>query len=566
MSNQEPIASTKPKYPRKLSLSDFIPECHIVIADYKCPLCEGITNNPVVDSCGHFYCEECYTIYTKTSAICPVDNQTELRFEKSNKIPIVSVILEKQTVLCKNRVRDCGWKGKLQELNKHLNDQCLKQFVPCLNKECKNEICRESLQEHMKQCEYRMEKCNDCKDSLPFNQLKDHNEVCPKANITCPQECGESILREELKKHIGDKCLFTVVPCPFEDLGCGIKVIKKELNKHLETQILMHNINLFEIVRKIGKDYKDMFDSFHTRLLKLETPGLCKPGPGQNQMYQSNQAQIQGGLFKQQISNSITQSQPMQLIQINNQITQPTVLRKNTHSPNIINLKPNTPNNQNNTKEEDKTSIISSKSNPKTIKSKEENEPVSKPLSSKSDEDSNHPNKTTIFYDIKHVSHGICINVNTARCLINNKNEHRYLFLNYSIMENSKASIHEWKIVVNPASCWIGMGVCNKEAVLKNQLKFFSSQPGFNHNTFCISTNGFLWNCANNAENNFNLPNFPKKIERGDSFYFTYNKNEKVLEFKINTFSAKLTQVSAPILTPCILFLHQNDEVEVYFK
>jgi hypothetical protein len=124
-------------------------------------------------------------------------------------------------------------------------------------------------------------------------------------------------------------------------------------------------------------------------------------------------------------------------------------------------------------------------------------------------------------------------------------------------------------VKINSISGWIGIGVCLKELVISNKLKFVVNKMNFIHGTFMISTNGYSWNSNNEDENNCQLGKSFPKIKPGCEFTMRFEAEEETLHFKISqpecpVFEYTLTDVAYPrgnFLVPCVLFLNPGDEV-----
>ena len=68
-------------YKKTLCLDDFTEESRQFVVDYICPLCKGIYYNPVIDPCGHIFCQRCFNAFTSSikpqivELRCPITNQ-----------------------------------------------------------------------------------------------------------------------------------------------------------------------------------------------------------------------------------------------------------------------------------------------------------------------------------------------------------------------------------------------------------------------------------------------------------------------------------------------------------
>jgi hypothetical protein len=155
-------------------------------------------------------------------------------------------------------------------------------------------------------------------------------------------------------------------------------------------------------------------------------------------------------------------------------------------------------------------------------------------------------------------SKGITINANTAICSANSKNEHRCVFANMILNDTEK----KWKVRVVNVTNWLGIGISLKEVVICNKFKFVYCNPGFNHGTYMISSNGISWNTNNQKENNVKIKNFPG-IKIGDVITLSYNSRLSELEFKLGDFEYVMHDVVSirAFLVPTVVFLSLGDEV-----
>jgi len=168
------------------------------------------------------------------------------------------------------------------------------------------------------------------------------------------------------------------------------------------------------------------------------------------------------------------------------------------------------------------------------------------------------------LFDLTNVSKGLSVTNNKVLCLPNNnKSEHKFVFANIDLPSSPDKDV-EWKIILNNPTSWLGLGICIKDTVLANKMRFVGKEASFCHAFFGISSNGYSWNCHNTTENNTYVNNFPSLI-KGDVITFRYSSEMKELHYKIsNKFSGKLTHVYAPkgsSLSPSMIFLNPGDEI-----
>ncbi|XP_020612126.1 TNF receptor-associated factor 4-like [Orbicella faveolata] len=70
--------------------------------------------------------------------------------------------------------------------------------------------------------------------------MKDHIEKYSKFPVTCPNSCGVLTLREMIANHTEDDCPLTMMPCPYEQMGCKTKIQRREMGSHLQSAMRLH--------------------------------------------------------------------------------------------------------------------------------------------------------------------------------------------------------------------------------------------------------------------------------------------------------------------------------------
>ena len=155
-------------FERQLDINNFLPECQDTLRDYLCPLCEGVYKDPIIDECNHVFCKNCIEKSLKTTKACPLIPANMIDEKKLSSIKFVTNILDKQSLYCLNKSKDCKWFGKLQVLSNHLTIDCKKQAINCVNPGCEHKVPREEMVNHQNVCDYRTINCSDCNSSIAF--------------------------------------------------------------------------------------------------------------------------------------------------------------------------------------------------------------------------------------------------------------------------------------------------------------------------------------------------------------------------------------------------------------
>jgi len=227
-------------YSKYLEIEQF--EDKLIIQDYICPLCTGVYNNPVVDGCGHVFCNECITLSLTRSVYCPISYR-DISKDSCHQIPFINSIISKHIINCKNK---CGWKKPLNNYQQHLDEECPNILLNCRFSNCKECYLRFEKTTHEAFCEWRLIGCEFCKINVAFVEMQKHYDLCPKIKIACEQDCGLEIERCDFDNHVKNICMNTLVECFFGSLGCATKYKRSEEIMHYDNCKLEH----FSVISK----------------------------------------------------------------------------------------------------------------------------------------------------------------------------------------------------------------------------------------------------------------------------------------------------------------------------
>lgn len=237
---------------QRLTRENFKEEIQDIISNFYCPICKGILFNPITDYCGHAFCAKCFEIYTSDVQECPLSKKPLIVCQPI-RVGVIADFLDKQIIVCKNKVHGCNWEGRVDEYLKHLLNECQTELINCNNQGCTLKIFRRDLPNHSKECLYRIESCPFCHSTMPFNVLESHEINCLKRPQKCPQGCGETIIKQNIEEHILKLCDFARINCPFHTVGCKTMPIKKDLEKHLEESINDHMLLFYNDFSNLSK-------------------------------------------------------------------------------------------------------------------------------------------------------------------------------------------------------------------------------------------------------------------------------------------------------------------------
>ena len=78
------------------------------------------------------------------------------------------------------------------------------------------------------------------KDGLPGQPVPFVEKMIDTQSCRCPLECGTVLRMKDLNAHAKDTCKMTMVPCPYEPLGCKHMMPRFSVESHLEAATKEH--------------------------------------------------------------------------------------------------------------------------------------------------------------------------------------------------------------------------------------------------------------------------------------------------------------------------------------
>ena len=156
---------------------------------------------------------------------------------------------------CDNVERNCRWAGTVGTLEAHVA-KCKFTLVPC-PKECKddkNEIAhfmRKDLDKHLENdCPNRDHECEYCGEKGTYAHITQvHDEICELKILPCPNECTETMPRQDIEKHVELECEYTVIACKFKNIGCNREMKRSKLAAHEDNDKLHLSKALSAVVK-----------------------------------------------------------------------------------------------------------------------------------------------------------------------------------------------------------------------------------------------------------------------------------------------------------------------------
>lgn len=206
-----------------------------------CKICNKVLQDPrQVVCCGQHYCQGCIEKRIVTNYTCPscrtpsFNHFRDVHFEQR---------IHQLKIYCPHHRQGCKWTGEMTGLKNHLTaaQGCSYEGIPCPNK-CGETISRKDLKEHLtKNCIQRRVKCQHCNLENTFKIITgSHYGVCPNYPVKCSFNCSQKMVKRcELAKH-EQQCPMKPVLCPFQSAGCKEKLVQKDFQEHLATATQHH--------------------------------------------------------------------------------------------------------------------------------------------------------------------------------------------------------------------------------------------------------------------------------------------------------------------------------------
>jgi len=132
-----------------------------------CAICMEVLRDPSQCPNGHLFCRNCILAAIEYRRQCPT---CRCFLDRVN----LSLSLLARDVIGKSRVRcslgkdqpdgvvSCNWKGPLNHLPNHIEDDCPLEVVVCSMHNCPFRAPRHSMTAHLQRCPYRCKECPYC--------------------------------------------------------------------------------------------------------------------------------------------------------------------------------------------------------------------------------------------------------------------------------------------------------------------------------------------------------------------------------------------------------------------
>ena len=589
---------------------------------YICGLCKNICDNPRYEYCGceSVFCKKCLDLYYESNNNkCP-KCQKETRELIPNNSFNESIL--NLNMRCKNL--SCKWTGKFKDYKKHITKNCPKEFINCPNKGCIIKLRREEIPKHIVNCEYNEYICNICQTKMKMIEKNTHKNICPKEKIKCPRKCGDYIERDKLMEH--EKiCPNSYIDCPYSIfLGCKDKFMKKEKEERITKDTCKHLDLAIEKIQKLSNEINNLNskvaiienerNNLNNRLTIIENDrndlnnkitiienernDLKKEIKELKEIMLKNYIKINNEInsinIYQNSQNFFKNENPFEKMNdmknikseiidknFNNNtekiIKEESIKKDLSNSPEIkLNssyksceylskkrkLSISNPDiNSNNISNREFSLFANNNNNEDISKEKEDILDYIAPKKGNDEELYNLLANTNFLFSIRG---------NIIESIYLKGDKHYFVFFNpkYDIPRSGNKK-YSFRVTLLEKSDWLGIGLCDKKIVEKNNYQYDIKNNGKKRNlgVYIININKLIWNC-NNIKQCIKL-DYKSLNKKGTIIECTLSPNECELEFMLNNeFFFVLNDVRCFIsdfFSPCLIFL-KNGAIETAFN
>ena len=250
-----------------------------------CPICHLVLREPfLVNCCGYSFCKVCIEkvkLKDVDQASCPCCKEGLDIFPNKG----LQRSLYGFKVYCSNKKFGCKWIGELGQLDGHLlnvapqrgRQQNGCQFVKVSCSYCSNSFLRSTVKTHEgNECLKRPYRCEYCDFESTYGEVTtSHWSECRLFPTPCPNRCGLTLQRQNLKNHITTECPETVVECDFKRFGCDRRLARKDVRAHVNDNFSSHIGQLAQMVVRLEAENQQLKRQLECLKINTPTTALC---------------------------------------------------------------------------------------------------------------------------------------------------------------------------------------------------------------------------------------------------------------------------------------------------
>ena len=212
-----------------------------------CAICHCPFITPVKLDCDHVFCQECVNRammhQERESKTCPTCRTKIRQGVVTPVIKIVTRMLDGLLAKCVFHEEGCTEVVARGEMQGHIDRYCNYSRVHCPLVDCDLKVRRRDTD---KGCLHQIVDCDDCYQSMMEQDLELHQtKHCKRRMALCP-DCKADVLRYKLEEHI-EECPEAIFPCNAAPYGCEFIAKRTALDEHRITCPLAKLVPFLEI-------------------------------------------------------------------------------------------------------------------------------------------------------------------------------------------------------------------------------------------------------------------------------------------------------------------------------
>ena len=210
-----------------------IPPDRLVCKICQLPCCEAQQS----EYCRHIYCKCDIDQHKTTKALqpaCPIYHAKD--FDTYSNLATDHEIQQLMVYCPDKEASGSDWVGKLKDVEEHYSygRECKTEY-----EKCKTTVKHKLLHSHLDtECPCYCPYCDITAEREVISN--EHKEKCHKFPLTCPNNCGlNNVPRDNMDEH-KKECPLELVPCEFNDIGCEAKLCRKDEVSHAKDCVTTH--------------------------------------------------------------------------------------------------------------------------------------------------------------------------------------------------------------------------------------------------------------------------------------------------------------------------------------
>ena len=217
--------------------------------DLICKICHHPSREPHLSGCcGHTFCKTCLDDVKRANSVdeevknsCPMCRAKNFVIfpNKQNERAVKNL-----HIFCTNKDKGCDWQGELNSIVAHLtnSDGCPFEEASCSN-ECGLSLQRQHLRKHVDtECPRSRVTCQYCNiiGERQFIDGQHHKDECRKFPLPCPNKCEIKTVPREIMDVHRTECPLEMIQCDYYEMGCKDNMARKDEVKHYKEEMANH--------------------------------------------------------------------------------------------------------------------------------------------------------------------------------------------------------------------------------------------------------------------------------------------------------------------------------------